>query len=331
MYQKGWFWLYLYRFRRQEVTLPPLSRPGWPRSLPQFVILLLAVAFTLASLRYIRPAYCLSYCDAEPCPPGSCRCGEQGAGFPFFVISDNNCGSSPTGGWGRVGPEDMSNPIGFLFNVLFYAGILWLLWLALRWVRRLPEPYFALVLIVVAGPSLVWLVMLYPLQLQWLTPLPPVPDRLLDFEPFNPSQAGPSLVPTSIAPSSWTWPSEMNYATSILYSASQIERVIEYGTNQPVDRLRRLYATELPKEGWRLECTLGRLGAAQGTPWTNAQLRSPCDFFLFAPGIELIDVYERDGSARRKQILGVFIFEKGTSSASRWHRDSRLVQLREFR
>jgi hypothetical protein len=90
-------------------------------------IILLAVGFTLASLGFVRPVDCHSYCDASgqtPCPPGACRNGEQRAGLPLPVLIDNMGGSSPTGGWGILGPEDLPNPVTFILDVFFYSVFL---------------------------------------------------------------------------------------------------------------------------------------------------------------------------------------------------------------
>ena len=95
------------------------------------IILLLAIGLTLASLEYVRPAVCNSFCDLPkgvPCPSGSCRSGEQGAGFPVPIIIDSGAGSSPTSGWGKLGPEDPANPVGPALDFLFYSALLWLIW-----------------------------------------------------------------------------------------------------------------------------------------------------------------------------------------------------------
>jgi hypothetical protein len=99
------------------------------------IILLLAIGLTIASLRYVRPKNCQQFCDLPEqltCPSGSCRSGEQRAGFPFPIIIDNGAGSSPTSGWGKLGPEDLPNPVTPVLDVLFYSVLLWLLWKIIR-------------------------------------------------------------------------------------------------------------------------------------------------------------------------------------------------------
>ncbi len=90
-------------------------------------IVVLGIGCTLASLRFVRPVVCRSYCDTSdhaPCPPGACRNGEQRAGLPFPVLIDNAGGSSPTSGWGILGPEDLPNPFTFVLDVFFYGVLL---------------------------------------------------------------------------------------------------------------------------------------------------------------------------------------------------------------
>lgn len=91
------------------------------------LIFLSGVGLTLASLRYVQPTNCNQMCEKEPCASGTCKVGEQTAGFPFPFVRDQerNFGSSPTGGWGRVGIEDYTYPDikAFSFNILFYSAI----------------------------------------------------------------------------------------------------------------------------------------------------------------------------------------------------------------
>ena len=100
-----------------------------PKSGTALVIFLLGVCLTFASLRYVKPENCEQLCIKEPCALGSCKTGEQKAGFPFPFVSDQkrNLGSSPTTGWGRVGAEDYIYPnlLALLFNILFYSAIVW--------------------------------------------------------------------------------------------------------------------------------------------------------------------------------------------------------------
>lgn len=91
------------------------------------IILLLATGLTVLSLRFVRPADCQQLCDApeqSPCPRGACRFGEQRAGLPLPVLIDDMGGSSPTSGWGILGPEDLPNPLTFVLDVLFYSVLL---------------------------------------------------------------------------------------------------------------------------------------------------------------------------------------------------------------
>ncbi|MEJ2303269.1 MAG: hypothetical protein P8Y14_17210 [Anaerolineales bacterium] len=99
--------------------------------LPYALIFLLAIGLTILSLRYVRPVDCQGFCDLPrgvPCPSGSCRSGEQRAGFPIPVVIDSGAGSSPIDGWGKLGPEDGLNPLTTVLDVLFYGTLLWLVW-----------------------------------------------------------------------------------------------------------------------------------------------------------------------------------------------------------
>lgn len=99
------------------------------------VITLLAIGLTVASLRYVRPLNCQRFCDLPeqmPCPSGSCRAGEQRAGFPLPLIIDSGAGSSPTSGWGKLGPEDLPNPVTPVLDVAFYSVLLLILWKIVR-------------------------------------------------------------------------------------------------------------------------------------------------------------------------------------------------------
>jgi hypothetical protein len=104
-----------------------------------YIIILLAIGLTIASLQYVQPSSCLQLCvlpTQVDCPSGSCRLGEQRAGFPLPMIIDSGAGSSPTTGWGKLGPEDHPNPFTPLLNVLFYGILLWLVWKFIRWLFR---------------------------------------------------------------------------------------------------------------------------------------------------------------------------------------------------
>jgi hypothetical protein len=87
------------------------------------------------------------------CPAGACRIGEQKAGWPFPVFVDAG-GSSPVGGWGMLGPEDLPLPGALILDVLFYSLLLWLALYILHLIRRRALP---LKLIVVTLPFNIFL------------------------------------------------------------------------------------------------------------------------------------------------------------------------------
>lgn len=100
----------------------------------------LAVALTFFSQAFVRPVVCTGFCDAPPgtaCPDSTCRAGEQRAGLPLPYRIDDPGGSSPTGGWGILGEEDLPNLLIFGLDVLFYACLIWLIgYLFDAWRRR---------------------------------------------------------------------------------------------------------------------------------------------------------------------------------------------------
>ena len=99
------------------------------------LIILMSVGLTIASLSYKQPAHCETLCmDAQSCQIGQCMFGEQRAGFPLPFVQDAEPGS-PTGGRGKVGPEDYfyANLGAFALNIAFYSLILWLFQRLLRW------------------------------------------------------------------------------------------------------------------------------------------------------------------------------------------------------
>jgi hypothetical protein len=100
--------------------------------------LLLTIGFTVLSFRYVQPKDCYSFCGGEqlPCPTGSCRFGEQKAGWPFTVFVDNPGGGSPTGGWGLLGPEDPPLVMPMLLTVLFYSMLVWLVIFTIGLIRN---------------------------------------------------------------------------------------------------------------------------------------------------------------------------------------------------
>jgi hypothetical protein len=48
------------------------------------------------------------------------------------VVIDNGAGSSPTSGWGKLGPEDLPNPLTPLLDIVFYCVLIWIFWKAIR-------------------------------------------------------------------------------------------------------------------------------------------------------------------------------------------------------
>lgn len=101
-----------------------------PRLLPTgqtiLLIFLSAIFLTVVSSGYNKqPPNCDGTFLGE-LYRGTCKPGEQTAGFPFPVIRDV-VGTSPTGGDGRVDNNDWQrgglNIGGFLLNTLFYAAL----------------------------------------------------------------------------------------------------------------------------------------------------------------------------------------------------------------
>jgi len=92
------------------------------------IVNLLAIGLTVLSFLYVQPKDCYRFCGGEqlPCPTGSCRFGEQKAGWPIPVFVDYPGGGSPTGGWGMLGPEDPPIPMPMILDVLFYSILVWL-------------------------------------------------------------------------------------------------------------------------------------------------------------------------------------------------------------
>ncbi len=93
------------------------------------VNLSLTIAFTVLSFRYVQPGDCYRFCDVEegvPCPAGSCRVGEQRAGWPIPVFVDAPSPSSPLGIPGVLGVEDLPRPLPMLLDVLFFSVVVWL-------------------------------------------------------------------------------------------------------------------------------------------------------------------------------------------------------------
>jgi hypothetical protein len=100
---------------------------GRRRYLLVIVNLFLAIGLTMLSFRYVQPQDCYRFCGEEvPCPAGSCRWGEQKAGWPLPTFVDAPGGGSPTGGWGLLGPEDLPLGMPMILDVLFYSILIWL-------------------------------------------------------------------------------------------------------------------------------------------------------------------------------------------------------------
>ena len=107
----------------------PLFPHGKGRYLLVVVNLLLTIVLTVLSFRYVRPKDCYRFCDVEEgvaCPAGSCRVGEQKAGWPIPVFVDAPSPSSPLLISGVLGIDDYPHPMPMLLDVLFYSFLVWL-------------------------------------------------------------------------------------------------------------------------------------------------------------------------------------------------------------
>jgi hypothetical protein len=107
----------------------PLFPHGIGRYILVVVNLLLTFGLTLLSFRYVQPKDCYRFCDVEegvPCPAGSCRVGEQKAGWPIPVFTDAPSPSSPLLESGILGVDDYPDPVWMLLDVLFYSFLVWL-------------------------------------------------------------------------------------------------------------------------------------------------------------------------------------------------------------
>ena len=78
--------------------------------------LLLTIGLTGLSFRYVQPKDCA----------GSCRVGEQKAGWPIPVFVDAPSPSSPLLESGILGVDDYPDPAAILLTVLFYSMLVWL-------------------------------------------------------------------------------------------------------------------------------------------------------------------------------------------------------------
>lgn len=91
----------------------------------QHIVLLImvsvAITLTVVSTRFVYPVGCRTM----RCPDATLT-----AGFPLPVYKDIT-GSSPTSGWGTLGPEEFMLEF-FLLNVGLYTGFFWLIWWMVR-------------------------------------------------------------------------------------------------------------------------------------------------------------------------------------------------------
>ena len=117
----------------------PLFPHGRGRYILVVVNLLLTFGLTLLSFRYLQPKDCYRFCDVEegvPCPAGSCRVGEQKAGWPIPVFVDAPSPSSPLLISGVLGVDDYPRPMPILLDVLFYSFLAWLAVLIIGLIQR---------------------------------------------------------------------------------------------------------------------------------------------------------------------------------------------------
>jgi hypothetical protein len=106
----------------------PLFPHGRGRYILVVANLSLTVVLTLLSFRYVQPGDCYRFCDVEEgvaCPAGSCRVGEQKAGWPIPVFVDAPSPSSPLLVSGVLGVDDYPRPVSMLLDVLFYSFVVW--------------------------------------------------------------------------------------------------------------------------------------------------------------------------------------------------------------
>lgn len=106
--------------------------PSFRHAIGRYVLavlnLLLTLVLTVLSFRYVQPKDCYRLCDLKegvPCPAGSCRVGEQKAGWPIPVFIDAPSPSSPRLP-GRLGADDYPHPVSMFVDVMFYSVLVWL-------------------------------------------------------------------------------------------------------------------------------------------------------------------------------------------------------------
>jgi hypothetical protein len=109
------------------------ATPLFPQGIGRYILLvanlLLTLVLTIFSFRYVQPTDCYRFCDVAeglPCPAGSCRVGEQKAGWPIPVFVDAPSPSSPLLESGILGVDDYPSPVSMLLDVLFYSALVWL-------------------------------------------------------------------------------------------------------------------------------------------------------------------------------------------------------------
>ena len=109
---------------------------------PYFLLIVnafLTIVLTVLSFRYVQPKDCYNFCDVEegvPCPAGSCRVGEQKAGWPIPVFVDAPSPSSPLLISGILGVDDYPHPMAILLTVLFYSFVVWLVMFIIGLIRN---------------------------------------------------------------------------------------------------------------------------------------------------------------------------------------------------
>lgn len=106
----------------------------WGKPLSTVGIIACATILTICSGVVTWPLHCDQLCIESdgPCPPRTCVDGQQRAGFPVPIISDNNGGGSPLSSLGKIDSGDHPEHLGMVANILLYSGCLRII----RWMRR---------------------------------------------------------------------------------------------------------------------------------------------------------------------------------------------------